>query len=352
MECVAVTIAMYCLVQFYVQLRHALAPHRPFLKVLAIKLVIFLSFWQSFMLNILTSASFSVIRPTPTMAYPDLKVGIPSLLLCIEMALFALLHLVAFSWKPYASCSPGCSDPMSAVQHPHGPNQGGFLGLRAFADAMNPWDLVKAFARAMRWLFVGVKRRENDPSYKPSSARDDGSLPSADATTGHKRNTSKFLPIAHEFRRSRFGLPVFGTWKKGDEDARLIAHAQPHSSGLHSPNPFQTFQPKSGYVPARLRYDAYGKDISSGGTAYEGDGTPESPHRPSAICPNSRRGVGTGIPEPSPTLPSPSDLREERRRLHPGTPTEQWARARETHDPVQLPTPSPHCGNHYGEHMF
>lgn len=42
-----VTVAMYCLIQFYIQLRHDLAEHSPFLKVVAIKLVIFLSFWQT-----------------------------------------------------------------------------------------------------------------------------------------------------------------------------------------------------------------------------------------------------------------------------------------------------------------
>lgn len=38
---------MFCLVQFYLQLRVDLAPHKPFLKVLCIKLVIFFSFWQT-----------------------------------------------------------------------------------------------------------------------------------------------------------------------------------------------------------------------------------------------------------------------------------------------------------------
>ena len=46
-EGVCVTFAMFCLIQFYIQLRHDLAEHSPFLKVLAIKLVIFLSFWQT-----------------------------------------------------------------------------------------------------------------------------------------------------------------------------------------------------------------------------------------------------------------------------------------------------------------
>ena len=46
-EGACVSVAMYCLIQFYFQLRHDLAEHSPLLKVVAIKLVIFLSFWQN-----------------------------------------------------------------------------------------------------------------------------------------------------------------------------------------------------------------------------------------------------------------------------------------------------------------
>lgn len=46
-EAGCVTIAMYCLIQFYVQTKDDLVEHRPLLKVTAIKLVIFLSFWQN-----------------------------------------------------------------------------------------------------------------------------------------------------------------------------------------------------------------------------------------------------------------------------------------------------------------
>ena len=45
-ECIAVSIAMYCLIQFYIQVKDDISQHRPFLKILSIKLVIFLSFWQ------------------------------------------------------------------------------------------------------------------------------------------------------------------------------------------------------------------------------------------------------------------------------------------------------------------
>lgn len=46
-ECISVTVAMFMVIQFYIQLKNDLLEHKPFLKVLSIKLVIFFSFWQN-----------------------------------------------------------------------------------------------------------------------------------------------------------------------------------------------------------------------------------------------------------------------------------------------------------------
>ncbi|EHK20875.1 uncharacterized protein TRIVIDRAFT_15638, partial [Trichoderma virens Gv29-8] len=168
---ISVTIAMYCLIQFYIQLAKPLAEHHLFLKILAIKLVVFLSFWQASAISVGTS-TLNIVKPGDVLAYPDLKVGIPALLLCVEMAIFSVLHIWAFPYQVYrrgvASSfypSPDASKGTIGLEKPALPNGGGFLGLRALWDAMNLWDLVKAFGRGMRWLFCGVKRRKEDASY-------------------------------------------------------------------------------------------------------------------------------------------------------------------------------------------
>jgi len=255
---------MYCVIQFYVQLRLDLASHRPFLKVLAIKLVIFLSFWQTALISVLTS-TLKVVSPTAKLAYPDLKVGIPSLLLCLEMAIFSILHQFAFPWKPYSKGSevskyPGNPiDPMDPSVNDIGPKQGGLLGWRAIADAMNPWDLVKGFGRGMKWLFVGVKHREKDSSYKNTGvttpANENDLVLGSTGSPGHRHKPTAELPIASQFRRSKFGMPPL---EAEDEGVGLIANAQGNPS-----------TPGSGYVPARQRYDSNGQDISSGGTRYD-----------------------------------------------------------------------------------
>ncbi|KAM7199926.1 Organic solute transporter Ostalpha domain containing protein [Naviculisporaceae sp. PSN 640] len=270
-QSVAVTIAMYCLIQFYVQLRNTeqLKPNRPFLKVLAIKLVIFLSFWQSIAISLGTS-TLDLVHPNKVLAYPDIKVGIPSLLLCIEMSFFALLHLWAFPYRCYMPIRKGGM-----------PKQGGFLGVKALWDAVNIWDVVTGFGRGMRWLFVGIKHRHKDVSYasatldltttrrKDSAAGEGMSMDMDDLgyksprNDGGKTNTSpnplgmsqaaannstSHLPIATQFRASRYGYGNLqqsggglnvastpGRRESGDERAGLINNAQPNPAEMSPP---------------------------------------------------------------------------------------------------------------------
>lgn len=342
--------AMYCLIQFYVQLRVDLASHHPFLKVVSIKLVIFLSFWQSFLISILTSTTLDVVKPSSKIAYPDLKVGIPSLLLCIEMAIFSFLHLFAFPYKPYSKGIQPSKYPLSSGlsvisgSDAIGPKQGGFLGLKAFVDALNPWDLVKGFGRGMKWLFVGRKHRENDPSYKnqPFSfgalAPDndhDMTLGETGATDGGYRGAG--LPIANEFRKNTFGMP--NTTAQDEEGVGLIAHAQPNPLDPGSSN----------YVPTHQRYYLNGQDISTEGTRYDlpyggsperllgrnptpGQSMGESPYgrlpdHPDPPYPIGRgAGIGMAIDEPEPYqshVPSSQTYLEQRRAARQN-PSEQW----------------------------
>jgi hypothetical protein len=79
------------------------------------------------------------------------------------MALFSILHIFAFPWKPYDISK---SESASAFY------DGGILGWRAILDAFNPMDFVRAAARGFRWLFVGIKNRheEDYEAYKDMHA--------------------------------------------------------------------------------------------------------------------------------------------------------------------------------------
>ncbi|PWI71400.1 DUF300 domain protein [Purpureocillium lilacinum] len=235
----AVTVAMFCLIQFYVQLKEALAEHKLFLKIVAIKLVVFLSFWQSAAISVGTS-TLNIVHANKVLAYPDLKVGIPAMLLCVEMALFAILHLWAFPYAPYVAGAPATFYP-SPDPNKGGPSRenqrsapsGGPMGIMAVVDALNLWDFVKAFGRGMRWLFCGVKRRKEDVSYKLNhgDALDMDSLPEGkEGASTYDAMRAGNVPPTHPY--SRPGGPYQMSGVVGgaphEESAGLINNAQPN----------------------------------------------------------------------------------------------------------------------------
>jgi hypothetical protein len=194
---------MFCVVQFYLEMHDDLYLERIGIKVVAIKLVIALSFYQTFVLQIATSDTVHWITTGPHLAYPDEKIILPHLLLCLEMAIFSLLHLSAFPVDEYrappkqpaqkekveaeepADPRPKHSNPFMAVGHAFVRlGKGIFNGViwlvvkifvvlwkglcvlaktgLVFLMAMNPWDIIKAFGRGIKWLFVGVWSRNDE----------------------------------------------------------------------------------------------------------------------------------------------------------------------------------------------
>jgi Organic solute transporter Ostalpha len=197
----AVTVAMYCIIQFYVQLKDDIQEHKPLLKVAAIKLVIFLSFWQTLAVSLLTGTG--AIKPSNQIQAPDIKIGIPAMLLDIEMAIFAIFHLWAFSWKPYSLRSKqNLAESVPGHDLARTDYKGGFLGIKAIIEAFNPWDLVKAVGRAARWTFVGRKSRTQDVSYQLRNT-----------AAGHHKHG---LHRPHESNQSSTFPPMSGYQSSGD----------------------------------------------------------------------------------------------------------------------------------------
>lgn len=218
---------MYCLIQFYVQLKDDLAEHSPLLKVAAIKLVIFLSFWQTILISFLTSTG--AIKSSSRFQDPDIRIGIPSLLLCVEMAIFSVFHLFAFPWQVYdihrsaivaSESAPGfLPDPKTAYL-------GGAFGSQALLDAFNPWDLIKAIGRGFKWFAVGRRTRENDISYQAYKiSRPINPDPSDIDGTGNSRNlipNGPFTPGVIS-KQGRYQQVRGGP---DDDDRRLLSHQQ------------------------------------------------------------------------------------------------------------------------------
>ncbi|TFY59581.1 hypothetical protein EVJ58_g5692 [Rhodofomes roseus] len=95
----SVTIAMYCLIQLYMPISEYLAPRKPILKLFAVKAVVFLTFWQATLISILET--FDVIKDTEYMTADNVATGISAIMECVEMTLFALLHIKAYTYVVY-----------------------------------------------------------------------------------------------------------------------------------------------------------------------------------------------------------------------------------------------------------
>ena len=72
--------------------------------------------------------------------------------------------------------------------------KGGPLGLYAYLDAFNPWDIVKAIGRGFKWAVIGRRNREQDISYQPGYQN--GTQLQDGAGTGiHKPKKGSYEPL-------------------------------------------------------------------------------------------------------------------------------------------------------------
>ena len=80
---ISVTVAMYALIAFYLVIHHDIEHHNPFYKIVAVKAVVFATFWQSIILSTLESAG--AIKDSTTWTSENLSALIQSFLVSVEM---------------------------------------------------------------------------------------------------------------------------------------------------------------------------------------------------------------------------------------------------------------------------
>lgn len=198
-QAISVLTAIFCLVQFYEQFKEELAPQHVLLKLVSVKLGIFVVFWQHLLIAILTRGDVGVIRPNGNkyISGPDLRLGIPCVLTCFEMAVFAGLCCRTFPWAPY-----DLERRLLLV-----PEQGYADGpVDALLQAVNPWDYAKAAARGFRWLCYGVHIRKEDVSYQHEDIQDTPSNPQTGPqdiklTVVNRRTKNRTYPVDGLLRR-------------------------------------------------------------------------------------------------------------------------------------------------------
>ncbi|KAJ4256182.1 hypothetical protein NW762_009260 [Fusarium torreyae] len=136
------------ILQMYGLLKKDLAHHRPFLKLTAFKIVVGLTFIQEIIFSILSDQG--VLKPTDTLTYADVHIGIPNLLICIEMVPLALFFCFAYPWKVYKDgYGRGNFAKLEEAARPSSSYQGGPFGIYAWLAMLNPSDSWKAIIFAI-----------------------------------------------------------------------------------------------------------------------------------------------------------------------------------------------------------
>uniref|UniRef100_A0A8H7K6X7 Uncharacterized protein n=1 Tax=Bionectria ochroleuca TaxID=29856 RepID=A0A8H7K6X7_BIOOC len=135
---ISLTLAMLAILQFYALLKAELAKHRPLLKLIAFKAIVSLTFFQAILFWILTDTG--ALKESATLTYADLHIGLPNMILCIEMVPLSLFFFWAYPWGVYL-VGKGGFDTKVALTNPY---QGGPFGIWAWLQMLNPSDTFKA----------------------------------------------------------------------------------------------------------------------------------------------------------------------------------------------------------------
>lgn len=95
----SVSCALYGLVMFYHAAYELLLPFQPFEKFLAVKAVVFFSFWQGAALSI--AVYVRLITDVAGFTANEQATGLQDFLICLEMAIAAIAHYFVFSYHEY-----------------------------------------------------------------------------------------------------------------------------------------------------------------------------------------------------------------------------------------------------------
>lgn len=96
---ISVTLAMHGLLYIYHAVCHDLEHIRPLMKLLCIKGVLFLSFWQGILVSML--AKVHLIRSTASYTVEEVETGLQDFLMCFEMLVVAMAHDIAYNEKEF-----------------------------------------------------------------------------------------------------------------------------------------------------------------------------------------------------------------------------------------------------------
>ena len=148
---ICLTISMYCLVVFYHATTDALKPYKPLLKFISIKIILFFVFWQG--VAIASLMWFGWIPRTWNLEPEEFGIALQNLIVTVEMALIAILHMYAFPVDMYRIKAQSQAPLVHEVEVDHN-------AIKAVGKTINQMDVVKATAAAFK--IRGKRRKGGD----------------------------------------------------------------------------------------------------------------------------------------------------------------------------------------------
>ncbi|GAA5967214.1 hypothetical protein JCM11641_000479 [Rhodosporidiobolus odoratus] len=182
---VSISVALYGLIVLYDLVKEQLAGRKPLAKFLCIKLVVMLTFYQSFIFSILES--HDVIKATEFWTATNVADGLNALCICCEMVIMSIAFAWAFNWKEYIDQAPPGAAHTSAFW--------------AILDSFNYWDFIVEGGRGIRFLidYIRGKPGTHSGSAKKKKRRKGATSASADEKLEDRRNTEYGLDMDAAF---------------------------------------------------------------------------------------------------------------------------------------------------------
>ena len=125
--------ALYCLIFFYYATKTELSPIRPVGKFLAVKALVFFTWWQSVAVSVLYQMDL-IPSYRGELSEEDVAKGIQDYLICIEMFLAAVIHTFVFPHNEYSMAAVRARE--NALRRNFNP-QGRRLGRSANSQRQN-----------------------------------------------------------------------------------------------------------------------------------------------------------------------------------------------------------------------
>ncbi|KAJ5934092.1 hypothetical protein N7466_003639, partial [Penicillium verhagenii] len=157
----SVAFAVISVLTFYRALKSHLASHQPLAKLLAFKLIVGLTFLEKysnkgFQIIFTILQSTNVLKPSSTLSYADVNIGIPNLVICLQMVPISVFFYYAYGVGPYKikqgdeihdfGFQEGAIGNYQKVPRVRNISnyQGGVLGMRALVSLFNPMEICRA----------------------------------------------------------------------------------------------------------------------------------------------------------------------------------------------------------------